>query len=322
MTTFQQLSKRLHKTGFYLSGLAEMAIPDEWYRRRRRMLLAELDRLTDGERAWVNARVAYYNKLKQPFTLPSSSERIGDFGRRGNSTAYFIDFKRLIRYFPAESRIHYLFGDITRVPEYPAFLKSRPIRPDDSNANSVLLKLNRVRHYYAVDDRIPFEEKKPMAVWRGKAQQRQRRDFLERYHDHPWCNVGDVHERSRGTPLHRPFMSIDSQLQYRFVVSIEGYDVATNLKWIMASNSLCLMRPPRFETWFMEGRLQPGVHYVPLKDDHSDLEEQMRYYTERPNEAKRIIGNAKAHVKQFRDEKMERLIGLLVIDRFLSLSGQ
>jgi hypothetical protein len=79
-------------------------------------------------------------------------------------------------------------------------------------------------------------------------------------------------------PYHKHFMSIEEQLQHQFVVSVEGIDVATNLKWIMASNSLCLMRRHRFETWFMEGALVPGYHYVELADDHSDLPEKIRYY--------------------------------------------
>lgn len=36
-------------------------------------------------------------------------------------------------------------------------------------------------------------------------------------------------------------MSVEDQKRYRYIVSLEGYDVATNLKWIMNSNSLCLM---------------------------------------------------------------------------------
>ena len=35
------------------------------------------------------------------------------------------------------------------------------------------------------------------------------------------------------------------------------------------------MTPPRFETWFMEGRLVPDVHYVALAEDYSDLEAKL-----------------------------------------------
>ena len=117
-------------------------------------------------------------------------------------------------------------------------------------------------------------------------------------------------------------MTIPEQLEHQFIVSVEGIDVATNLKWIMASNSLCLMRRPRFETWFMEGTLQPDIHYVQLKNDFSDLEQKVTYYREHPSEAKRIITNAQQHAARFSNHNHERLISLLVIDRYLRLSGQ
>ena len=56
-------------------------------------------------------------------------------------------------------------------------------------------------------------------------------------------------------------------------MSLEGIDVATNLKWIMSSNSLCFSPKLRYETWFMEGKLVPGVHFVEVRDDFDDLAE-------------------------------------------------
>lgn len=144
----------------------------------------------------------------------------------------------------------------------------------------------------------------------------------------PWLGCWSVialRSRSYSGSLqayHKQFMSVDEQLNYQFVVSVEGVDVATNLKWIMASNSLCLMRRPRFETWFMEGTLVPGYHYVQLRDDHSDLLENVEYYRQHPNEAEAIIANANRYVAQFMDSKREELIALLVVEKYLQLSDQ
>lgn len=115
-------------------------------------------------------------------------------------------------------------------------------------------------------------------------------------------------------------MTISEQLQYKFVMSLEGNDVASNLKWIMSSNSLAVMPKPKFETWFMEGRLQAGVHYVEVKDDFSDLEQQMDYYLSHPKEAAEIIANAQRYVAQFQNEALENTIAITVISRYLNLS--
>jgi hypothetical protein len=77
-----------------------------------------------------------------------------------------------------------------------------------------------------------------------------------------------------------------------------------------------------FETWFMEGRLEPGRHYVLLRDDYSDLSEKIDFYTRNTGEALTIIRAAHDHVNQFKDRKKERLVFLLVMAKYFALSGQ
>lgn len=115
-------------------------------------------------------------------------------------------------------------------------------------------------------------------------------------------------------------LTINQQLKYKYILSIEGNDVASNLKWIMSSNSLCFMAKPKYETWFMEGRLDADVHYVQVKDDYSDLEDKVAYYSENEDEALRIIANANAYVDQFKNKSRERLISLLVLEKYFKLT--
>jgi hypothetical protein len=98
--------------------------------------------------------------------------------------------------------------------------------------------------------------------------------------------------------------------------------VATNLKWAMASNMLVMSPLLRFETWFMEGRLQPGKHFVLLKDDLSDLEDKVDYYAIHSDEAEEIIRNAHAWVDQFTDPLKESIISTRVLEKYFRLSGQ
>ncbi len=105
-------------------------------------------------------------------------------------------------------------------------------------------------------------------------------------------------------------------------MALEGNDVASNLKWVMSSNSLAVMTRPTCETWFMEGTLKPGVHYVEVREDFSDLPEKLQHYIAHPNEAETIIRQAHEYVAQFQNPKRERLIALLVMDKYFRLSGQ
>ena len=52
---------------------------------------------------------------------------------------------------------------------------------------------------------------------------------------------------------------------------VEGVDVATNLKWVMSSNSIAVMPKPEIESWFMEKTLIPDFHYIEIKKDYSEF---------------------------------------------------
>lgn len=268
----------------------------------------------------VKARVSYYNRLTRPFSSSGLPFETGSFSK-GKSTSYHIDFKPLLNCFPPGLPFAVLFGDICHVPDRPSFVKSRPVSPEPDNANSVLLKLNRARHYYTYPDKLQFRDKRKKAVWRGSSHRPKRLEFVKALYDKPWCNVGDVHRKSLGRPYHKEFMSVPRQLEYRYILSVEGNDVATNLKWIMASNSLCMMCRPEFETWFMEGLLRPGVHYVELEPDYSDLREKMEYYDRHPEEAEQIISRAKAHSARFSNPALEKLISLMVMQKYFELAS-
>lgn len=317
--------KNLFKVKHYMRGIHHWVRPDGCNQRDIQRLEERAGALSDDEIDQIRVRASYYNQLDRPVTATSSGgldsvpDRLARFPY-GQSWSYFLDFKRTLRLYGEELLVPYRFGDVTTVPDQPTIVKSRPIHVD--HRRSILMKLNQVRHYYWPKDRLSFLDKKPMLVWRGKCNHEHRLAFLRRYYGHPLCDVGDVHQRSKGQPWYKARMSIPEQLRYRFILSLEGKDVATNLKWIMASNSLCVMPAPRYETWFMEGALQPHVHYVPIADDFSDLEDQLDYYTRHPEAAQTIIQNAHAHVARFQDPDIEDLIALQVLMRYAHLSGQ
>ena len=304
------------KFRFYLKGIMTKFLPSFVFRLKHRRLMAKLA----GNESYIEKRVGYYLRVNERFSLSSDAAMISDINPRDYQTAYYVDMLELCRFYP-QARFNYLFGDIVHIPDTPSFLKSRPISED--NHNSVLLKLNKVRHFNFIDDSLAYEDKKDMIVWRGKSFTTHHRfEVCGKYFDSPRCNIGlsNPAKRTYETHLTRGRLSIEEQLKYKFILSMEGNDVATNLKWIMSSNSLCFMRKPRFETWFMEGTLLPNVHYVELKDDFSDLLEKMDFYIANPELAKKIISNAHEYVSQFLDEDRELLISLLVMERYLALS--
>jgi hypothetical protein len=308
------VARKVGRVLYYLRNLTRDVAPQLIFRRRLDAILAGAG--TYDARCLAE-RVDYYNKLFEPVAAEPGSSTVGSIAMA--PSMYYYDLKEHARYFPRHLKLNHLFGDIRQVPERPSIVKSRPIGGD--NRNAVLMKLDKFRHFYIPADQTAFADKKPIAVWRGSVANQRRRALLAGYRDHPLCDVGAV-GRSTGVEGRKPFLPPSGQMRFRYVISIEGNDVATNLKWILASNSLCLMPAPRCETWFMEGRLESGGHYAELRDDFADLEEKILHYERHPDEALGIIRNANRHVAQFLDERREQLISLLVLYKYFVKTGQ
>lgn len=271
-----------------------------------------------GDYHIIDARARYYCRLS-PGCIDDRGKWLTDsveIGKQGitHQKVYYFDSMTYARWFNPADRWILLPGDITYVPELPSIVKSRPI--DGDNANSVVLKLDKVRHFIFLHDSTPFEGKADRAIFRGKVDGKSGRLlFVEKFFGNPRFDIGTI-------DLVRPEwkcekLSLYDHLKYRYIMCLEGNDVASNLKWVMSSNSIAVMPRPRYETWFMEGTLKPGVHYIEVKPDFSDLEERLDYYSSHPDEAKAIIRNAHEYVSQFMNPERENHISMLVLDRYL-----
>jgi hypothetical protein len=274
------------------------------------------------DRDYLVNRVNYYNKLNHliPIGEAKSSLSIKSFQRPIKPSAYFFDLIEYARFFDRELKLSYLFGDVTHVPLFPSLVKSRPATVE--NGNAVLLKLDKARHFKFVEDDIAFGKKKNMLIGRGVVTQPHRVDFFNKYFHHPLCDLGKVNDNGRNTEWLKPLIPISEHLKYKFILCLEGHDVATNLKWVMSSSSVAVMPQPRYETWFMEGSLIPDQHYICIKDDYSDLEERLNYFIDHPQQAMDISKNANQYVRQFQNKKQEHILNLLVLDKYFFYTGQ
>ena len=304
-------------------------VPNRYYQWKKESLLRQLDLREDKE--YILERVAYYNKVNQPYTLPSETRRehrghyyvfldkIRHFRPGTFHKAYYLDLQDAVRYFDRSLRIAYTPGDVYFTPTFPTLVKSRLLKED--NHHSVILKLDKLRHFMFVNDGKFFEEKKDKAIFRGKIRlSRQRKQFLEMYFGSSFCDCGVVDKCPEHPEWETPKKTIQEHLDYKFILALEGNDVASNLKWVMSSNSIAIMPRPTCETWFMEGKLIPNYHYIEIKDDLSDLEERMQYYISHPHEAQQIIEHAHEYVRQFMDDEREELIQMLVVKKYLDRS--
>lgn len=272
------------------------------------------DRIPDEKYFEVHKpEIDYYCKIDQPISLQKGI-KVRDINLLKNS-GYTNDLYAILYPFREELIFNFIPGDVTTVPEYPAFVKSRPI--EGQNDNSVLLPLDSQRHFRFVKDEISYAKKTEGIVWRGAAHQEHRLNFLKTCSQMNFINAGNTAVSKEGTiPFAKPKMSINQQLKYKFILSLEGNDVATNLKWIMSSNSVCIMPRPKFETWYMEGTLIPNYHYIEINDDFSDLEEVFNYFLKRPIECSTIVRNANKYTERFKDNSSNLILSRMVVSKY------
>ncbi len=306
------------KWKYYLANYSRVNVPRGFLRKRLPAILREAENREDY--SYMLQRRDYYCRLRPETFIGPDAIPIGLLKVEGHKV-YSLDTIRYTRWFNPKLLINLLPGDITRVPPYPSIVKSRPI--EGNNANAVLLKLDRVRHFIFVKDRLRYMEKADKVLFRGKvAAKDQRLKFMQRWFRDPMVDAGDVSRKSAGPEdWKKPKLTLYEQLRYKFIMAIEGNDVASNLKWIMSSNSIAVMPRPTYETWFMEGTLIPDYHYIEVKPDFSDLKEKIQYYLAHPEKAEQIIRHANEYIDQFRDSKREDLISLMVLEKYFECTN-
>jgi len=306
-----------NKAWYYTVNYSRQYFPSSIFQSRLKEKLASSKNF---DAAYIENRVNYYNRLHETTALSGKVQSLSDLKLGKKFKVYFFDSFEYIRYFNQNLRALFVFGDVIHVPEEPGIVKSRPIHGD--NTNSVVLKLEKLRHFLFVKDKKSYQSKKNMIISRGKAANKPHRlKFLEMYYNHPMCDIGQV-DRGDNLQFSAQRMTLGEHLNFKFIMCLEGNDVASNLKWVMSSNSVAVMPLPTYETWFMEGTLIPNYHYVLIKDDYSDLEERLNYYINHTDEAQKIIDNAHEYVKQFKNKKQEDLISLLVLKKYFEKTGQ
>ena len=313
------IKHRNNKQKYYLLNYLSLLIPDFFYRNNLRK---KLNSLSDFDFDYIKNRVNYYNKLNKEIKLNKDDESLNNFKIKNFHRTYFFDTYQYTRFFEKRLKLKMLFGDITHSPDVPSIVKSRPI--NENNQNSILLKLNKIRHFTYTKHSNEFDHKinKLIGITAITKKHKKRIDFFKIYFNNHLCDLGAINKNTPYPEWLKNKISIEDHLKYKFIMCVEGVDVATNLKWVMSSNSIAVMPRPKIESWFMENKLIPEKHYIEIKEDYSDLESKIKYYIKNPEKCKSIIKNANDYVIQFKNKSREDLISLLVLEKYFHFTGQ
>jgi len=229
--------------------------------------------------------------------------------------------------------------------KYPTLVKSAPV--PDPRGNHVISRLHRGRYEKNVEllpsSDIPFEQKSDTLVWRGgmtgiyrcpgQWHNGSRMLFVHKWSgkndsriDVGFCSCGNKKKSPHNntcisSPLWlQDYMNETSLLKHKYIMVVEGNDVASSAEWVMASNSVPFMIPPVVQTWALHSWLQPWKHYVPLEPDFSDVSQKLDWAISNPKLAAQIAVEGASFMKEFQDKEREDRIYTAVLvtyfDRF------
>lgn len=238
---------------------------------------------------------------------------------------YFVEmqnFYRLYKNFAKgnpDPKFLFFPGDVNHTAQLPILTKTRP---SGKPGMGVLLPFNIPRHWAPINEvessDIPFNMKKNRAVWRGAATGMYKRaPLVEKYYNKESFDDGfpidiDVGFTNFATQnvtdypgrqdpkMVKNRIDIPDLLKNKYLISVEGNDVASNLKWILSSQSVCIKPPARTVSWLMEDRLVPWVHYVPVRQDFADLREKLEWCRTHPLKCQEIIKAANDYMNRFK----------------------
>lgn len=101
--------------------------------------------------------------------------------------------------------------------------------------------------------------------------------------------------------------------QYKYILNLDGHDSSSGLTDFLRSNSLMISPIPKWHI-VVNFKLEPWVHYVPLKDDTSDLEEKLKWCNSNQEKCEEIVKNASEYISQF-NEKSEQEIEKRIFEK-------
>ena len=176
----------------------------------------------------------------------------------------------------------------------------------------------------SINDTTPFKNKSNKLIWRGGSTGDEEIEKNIRYHvvskninksneidvgfSHFCQSVYENNKKSFSNLL-KNNVSREEQLNYKFILNLEGNDVASSFPWVLASNCCPLHNYPfKYESYIFGKELIPYVHFVPIKNDGSDLQSQLKWCFENMDKCEEIAYNGKKYMEQYLDVNLYRQI--------------
>lgn len=212
--------------------------------------------------------------------------------------------------------------------EEPTVVKTRTIGGNTQETPYAIIGKLRYKHHFENISKVMEiergktnrDKKINKIVWRGNIWNlSHRKRLVEKWSNNNLDHMDIAPCSSECTGLEKPRIEIEGMLNYKYILSVQGTDISTGLKWNMASKSVVFMPRPTVESWFCESELVEWVHYIPIKEDYSDLLEKKLWCDNHPDLCEEIVQNANEYVSKFANKERENYIFYVILKTYFSM---
>lgn len=205
---------------------------------------------------------------------------------------------------------------------FPVFVMSKTIQepkilfPDFSALSGKYQVINGI-NLETTNFPIPWRNRKDLLIWRGSgAQEKITCENMNRKNRVILCRLGQEHPdmidagftfciSSCIEEYGKEFVSFEEIFSHRYQIWLDGNAASySNSGWRLYTGSTVLKPDSPYTQWYY-GDLQPWVHYVPVKEDLSDLIDTIRFLRENEKLAAQIAENglqfAREHITNERN---------------------
>jgi hypothetical protein len=151
---------------------------------------------------------------------------------------------------------------------------------------------------------IPFEDRDNRCIFRGKSTNGNELHFVsarDRRGKTPRQFLAAMDLNEEYFDVKDDFMTQADQAKYKYILDIDGHTNAWDgLRWKLYSGSVVLKHIGVYEQWYYK-ELHPFVHYVPVKNDFSDLVAMVEWCRANQSKCLQISRNARA----FKEERLD-----------------
>jgi hypothetical protein len=161
--------------------------------------------------------------------------------------------------------------------------------------------------------RVPWEEKKSIAYWRGclsggKAPTLRTRIVWE-LHDFEHADAKltrnvNMNQEYQGrlifredTRFYDEARSLQDHIQHKYILILDGNCIASALQWVFASGSVPILVTHPDNDWWFKKLLIDGVHYVSVNYDLSNLRDVIQYLIDHDDYAREVADRAMEFAK-------------------------